>query len=344
MSRHRRGFTLIELLVVIAIIAVLIALLLPAVQAAREAARRAQCVNNLKQVGIACHNYQSANGSLPPGIKGSVWGTWQVYILPYIEQGGMFNAWNYAGNNVIANADTLFRYGGATNLTVTTARINAYTCPSDIPNAPISTTLAGVTVKITSHSYAVNFGNTHMFQEQSTTFGGMTITFGGAPFSDIGSPVLTISSLPQYAPTGGYAITDFNSITDGLSNTLMVAEVIQGQGTGGKYNAPYDLRGFGWWYGGTAIQSLLLPNSPLPDQMESQSYCVYPGSNNPPCIPVPGGDNSQNTTASRSRHPGGVNTAMCDGSVRFVKNSINLATWRAVSTTHGNEVVSSDAY
>jgi prepilin-type N-terminal cleavage/methylation domain-containing protein/prepilin-type processing-associated H-X9-DG protein len=344
MPRPRQGFTLIELLVVIAIIAVLIALLLPAVQAAREAARRAQCVNNLKQIGLACHNYQSVNGSLPPGIKGSVWGTWQVFILPFIEQAGMFNAWNYSGNNTIPNADGPFRYGGYTNLTVTTSRINAYTCPSDVPNAPISTTALGPTLKITSHNYAVNFGNTHIFQEQTTTFGGITVTYGGAPFSDIGSPLLTITGYTQYAPTGGYAITDFNSITDGLSNTLMVAEVIQGQGTGGPFSAPFDLRGFGWWYGGSAIETLLAPNSTLPDQLESPSYCVYPGSNNPPCIGVPGGDNSQFTTASRSRHPGGVNVAMCDGSVKFFKNTINIQTWRGLSTTHGGEVISSDAY
>ena len=97
MSRPRRGFTLIELLVVIAIIAVLIALLLPAVQAAREAARRIQCTNNLKQIGLAMHNYQSANNSLPPGIKGSIWGTWLVFILPYVEQGPLFNSWNSHG-------------------------------------------------------------------------------------------------------------------------------------------------------------------------------------------------------------------------------------------------------
>src|ERR1700724_3382809 len=94
---RRRGFTLIELLVVIAIIAVLIALLLPAVQAAREAARRVQCINNMKQIGIAMHNYQSAMGSLPPGFKESAYGTWIVFILPFIEGNNSFNAWNFNG-------------------------------------------------------------------------------------------------------------------------------------------------------------------------------------------------------------------------------------------------------
>src|SRR5512142_416688 len=96
-----RGFTLIELLVVIAIIAVLIALLLPAVQSAREAARRAQCVNNLKQIGLAVHNYHDANLTFPPARKGCCWGTWNIFILPYVEQTSGFNAWNSYGNNLL---------------------------------------------------------------------------------------------------------------------------------------------------------------------------------------------------------------------------------------------------
>src|SRR5262249_24576202 len=131
MRRHHRGFTLIELLVVIAIIAVLIALLLPAVQSAREAARRAQCTNNLKQIGLAMHNYESTNGTLPPGVKGCCWGTWLVFILPYVEQGPLFNAWNSTGNDRTALTDGDFRYWGATNTTVTYSRVAAYYCPSD---------------------------------------------------------------------------------------------------------------------------------------------------------------------------------------------------------------------
>src|SRR6267143_242800 len=113
-SMRRRGFTLIELLVVIAIIAVLIALLLPAVQAARDAARRPQCVNNLKQIGLGMMNYESTNGSLPPGEKGCCWGTWGVFILPYIEQTQLYNAWNTYGSNVPSGgvADSYLRYAG----------------------------------------------------------------------------------------------------------------------------------------------------------------------------------------------------------------------------------------
>jgi prepilin-type N-terminal cleavage/methylation domain-containing protein len=159
MSHRRRGFTLIELLVVIAIIAVLIALLLPAVQAAREAARRAQCVNNLKQIGLACLNYESAVGTLPPGTKGSIWGTYIVFILPYIEQQALYNAWNGLGDNRTRTGAGTLTYSSPFNITVTSTRLNSFTCPADTPNAPISTTVNGVTYRVTSHNYVVNFGN-----------------------------------------------------------------------------------------------------------------------------------------------------------------------------------------
>src|SRR3954452_8651314 len=111
MTVRRRGFTLIELLVVIAIIAVLIALLLPAVQSAREAARRSQCVNNLKQIGLACMNYESTMSVLPPGIKGSIWGTWMVFVVPFTEQQALYNAWNFMGNNTTSYSG--ISYGSA---------------------------------------------------------------------------------------------------------------------------------------------------------------------------------------------------------------------------------------
>src|SRR5882672_8747122 len=121
MSAKRRGFTLIELLVVIAIIAVLIALLLPAVQAAREAARRAQCVNNMKQIGLAMRNYHSTYGSLPPGESNYGWGTWIVFILPFTEQGPLFNAWNQGGSST--DPGGILTYGAAANTTVSRNRI-----------------------------------------------------------------------------------------------------------------------------------------------------------------------------------------------------------------------------
>jgi prepilin-type N-terminal cleavage/methylation domain-containing protein len=174
--RSRRGFTLIELLVVIAIIGVLVALLLPAVQAAREAARRIQCTNNLKQIGLAMNEYNDSVGTLPPGMNGWGWGTWQMYVLPYLEQQPLLNAYNQLGdglNEVTLNG--MLDYTGPANITVTMTRLNTFTCPSDNPSTPRA--------DVTSHNYACNFGNTDLAQD--AIIGG--VPFGGAPFTDIGA-------------------------------------------------------------------------------------------------------------------------------------------------------------
>ena len=118
--------------------------------------------------------------------------------------------------------------------------------------------------------------------------------------------------------------------------------MIQGQGAS---RAKYDLRGFGWWYGGAAFETLLSPNSTHARSDGGRSpTAIRPSASNPPCIAAPGGDLFQITNAARSRHPGGVNAGMCDGSVKFFKNTINLFIWRALSTTQGGEVISSDAF
>ncbi|WP_165070180.1 DUF1559 domain-containing protein [Paludisphaera rhizosphaerae] len=330
--KRRRGFTLIELLVVIAIIAVLIALLLPAVQAAREAARRIQCTNNLKQIALGMHNYHETMGSLPPGIKGCCYGTWMVYSLPFVEQGAMYNSWNSLGNsNPAGNAfDTLLRYGGAVNLTVTRSHISAYKCPSD----PSAWTITNTANNITSHNYVVNFGNTNT--SQATTYFG--VTFGGAPFSDIGSPTGNQNVVQNGAITPSAILGTFNfsAIPDGLSNTLLVSEILIG--TGG------DLRGFSWWANGSTFSAWGGPNSSVLDILPSGSYCKPAIATNPPCDPNGQSSTSGLITTARSKHPGGVNTAMADGSVRFFKNSISLQTWRALSTSKGGEVISADSF
>ena len=333
MSHRRRAFTLIELLVVIAIIAVLIALLLPAVQSAREAARRAQCVNNLKQIGLAMHNYHDANNSLPPGQRASVFGTWQVFILPYIEQGALFNAYNLYGrffpegtvaSDVAANGPgNLLRYGSPPNLTVTRSRVNNLLCPSDTW-APLDLTNRN---GVTRHNYACNYGNSDVFQGlkyDATPY--PDAPWLGAPFSD---PDRGLSRYPARGLCPGFA-----ALTDGLSNTMLAGEVVQGQGL--------DLRGFTWWGDASGFMTYLTPNSTLPDVQQAKGYCVYPMQNNPPCIAKTATQPA--TYASRSRHPGGVDVAMGDGSVKFVKNSISLPIWRALSTSQGNEIVSSDAF
>src|SRR5687767_6696316 len=155
MKKHgwRSGFTLVELLVVIAIIGVLVALLLPAVQAAREAARRMQCGNNLKQIALGVHNYADTHKAFPVGSYACCWGTWLVGVLPFIEQKPLADQYQFFG--AMGNANVATRYGGALNLPVTTKRVPAYTCPSDMVTENNATTASW-------HNYLGNFGNTSL--------------------------------------------------------------------------------------------------------------------------------------------------------------------------------------
>jgi prepilin-type N-terminal cleavage/methylation domain-containing protein/prepilin-type processing-associated H-X9-DG protein len=324
MRRPKPGFTLLELLVVIAMIGVLMALLLPAVQSSREAARRAQCSGNLKQIALAMHNYVGVHAVLPPGKKGCCWGTWLVYVLPELEQQPLYNAWNSCGINspgVPTNYDLDLRYFGAANVTVSSTRLGVYLCPSDFANAPITAAVNGRTYACTSQNYAANFGNTTVLQADY-----QGIPFGGAPFVDIGSPLGDYGQ-PARATVG------FNAITDGTSNTMLLSEVVVGQGV--------DLRGFSWWGDAATFEAFSTPNSSFPDVLFSPIYCINQ-SPNPPCTAA--------TTAlpemyaARSRHPGGVNVAMVDGSVRFNKDGVNLQIWRYASTIAGSEVCSYCAY
>ena len=307
-TSKRRAFTLIELLVVIAIIAILIALLVPAVQKVRDAAARTQCLNNLKQLAVGMHDYHGAYKQLPPGMSpGTIatgdlyccWGTWMVAILPYVDQAPAFAMYvNYGGND-----STGPRYAAAPNTNVTTLRFAVMTCPNDYPNAPLA--------DITSHNYGVNYGNTTLYQNPTVTVAGNTYTFGGAPFG----------------VNTGYP---FARITDGTSNTLMFAEMIQGQRA--------DLRGFAWWGPGSGFVTSAGPNTSSPDQMEA-GYCD-PGIPNPPCtgtIPADG-----EIMFARSRHIGGVQVAMCDGTARFVDNTISMATWQALGTAMDNDMPGDD--
>jgi prepilin-type N-terminal cleavage/methylation domain-containing protein/prepilin-type processing-associated H-X9-DG protein len=337
--RHRRlGFTLIELLVVIAIIAVLIALLLPAVQAAREAARRMQCTNNLKQVGLAMHSYHDVNGSLPPGAKGCCWGTWIVYILPFIEQGNIFNAWNSTGDSRYpSNTPT---YGDPVNRTVTSARITTYYCPTDPNNLNLA---GGAGWPVTSQNYVVNFGNT-ITNQVPYRYNGVLIPYLGAPFSDMGAPATDLVFRVEASSVAGSV--NFAGIPDGLSNTMLTSEVLVG--TSASPNL--DLRGFSYWGYGAQFTGLNGPNTTSPDVMESPSNCVnaFP---NPPCAVATAGLSTGGVYTGlgminnpRSKHPGGVNTGLADGSVRFFKNSVNVLIFRALASTKGGEVISSDSY
>jgi prepilin-type N-terminal cleavage/methylation domain-containing protein/prepilin-type processing-associated H-X9-DG protein len=320
MRPSRPAFTLVELLVVIAIIGVLVALLLPAVQSAREAARRSQCQNNLKQLSLAMLNYEDTFKTLPGGVGryGCCWGTWMVRVLPYLEQGALGNIYvNSDGNDATGQ-----RYNGATNRQVTTKRIKALTCPSDFPNAPLN--------EITNHNYGVNFGNTSFFQ-LPLTVGGVTTSFQGAPFSAYpgstgGDGPVNAAEARTFTDLYGRPIR-MAEITDGTSNTVMVAELIQGQ-----RNA---LHGFSWWGNGAGFVTFLAPNSKSPDVLVG-GICAATDPRNPPCTTT-GTVTAPRMAATRSRHPGGVQAAYCDGHIGFVPNNISFVTWNAIGTSQGGE-------
>jgi prepilin-type processing-associated H-X9-DG protein len=321
--------------VVIAIIGALIALLLPAVQSAREAARRVQCLNNFKQIGIALHNYHDAFGSFPIGRMGigysysnTPWWndqrkSWTFSILPFFEQTSAFAAINF---------DLPFYYRD--NTTVIRLQNNSFQCPSDGPSIqePDTAYPRG------KGNFAANWGNTHYFQDEPDRGSGQG-TPGGDPY--VRGPMGTVKFTG--APFKGNISTSLSNILDGTNNTILVGEVILGK------NAPgglWDHRGdvFNDDYNCSSFMTYTPPNSPIPDQMGGDDptgfpWCAQGYMNNPPCngsIPA--------FNASRSRHPGGVNTLFGDGSVRFVRNAISLDVWRALGSPAAGEVVSGDAY
>jgi prepilin-type N-terminal cleavage/methylation domain-containing protein/prepilin-type processing-associated H-X9-DG protein len=325
MSRRNAGFTLIELLVVIAIIAVLIALLLPAVQAARAAARRIQCVNNLKQLGLGMQNFHDAQGTLPWGAKNSPAQSWAFLVLPYLEQVAMSNALN------MSNASTDF-----TNSTVTQTKLSLFQCPSD-PNAGamwLSTNLAK-TPNRAKGNYVVNWGNSDY--EQSMT---ATSSFSPANLGPFGTVVAIRGPFRVNNTTTAISPFGIRDILDGTSNTMMASEVVIASDFNGRSDSRGDI-----WSGttkcGYMFTAATSPNSFIVDQLDGTSGCPNPA-NKPPCYAASGATREFN--AARSFHPGGVDVLFCDGSVKFIKDTTNLATWRALSTKDGGEVISSDAY
>ena len=363
MSSHSRGkgFTLIELLVVIAIIAVLISLLLPAVQAAREAARRAQCINNLKQFGLAMHNYHETSNAFPSGdirsigfplIPGHPCGAaifsecqntpWFVLMLPFIEQGNLANSYNYQLGSEGPNNP--LPMGFYANSTVGGTKIATFQCPSDRENTfqvnpayPPAGPYLNVAV-FTKGNYGASWGNTFWAQDQMPVS-----SFGGPPMIDpaTGGP-------PTYRKSAfGFFTIGMNALTDGSSNTVFCAEVLQGE--------TYDIRGLMWSTipGGCSFFSRLPPNNPLDyyqtgifgDYLNNQYFCVSEPGMDLPCTNDSGSNVDQSAYAgARSRHPGGLNTLLGDGSVRFLKNSISMPIWLGLNTINGGEIISADAY
>jgi prepilin-type N-terminal cleavage/methylation domain-containing protein/prepilin-type processing-associated H-X9-DG protein len=335
----RRGFTLIELLVVIAIIGVLIALLLPAVQAAREAARRARCTNNLKQIGLALHNYENVNGAFPPTtivLFASPTATtpyftceWGVLarIAPYLELGPLYSSMNFD-----------FTYDRPPNTTVCGLTVALAICPSEPRSAPV-----------------VEVGN---FWEGVSSYGNIS---GDWYVWQNGGPINRTAFSPNYSKS----LAEF---TDGLSNTMVFSEtqvdhaqlkncasfgsltptsfpdtaqspaMIQALAPGCSKTASSSHQK---WANGNTVASavttaltpntrVLLPGDPLPYDIVTTGE-------------TSGGPVYAAVTAD-SYHPGGVNCLFGDGSVKFVKDSVNGRAWRALGTIAGGEVVSADSY
>ncbi|NQT37399.1 MAG: DUF1559 domain-containing protein [Planctomycetes bacterium] len=315
--KRRRAFTLVELLVVIAIIGILIGLLLPAVQSVRAAARRMQCANNLKQIALAMHAYHEANTMLPPGTIS--WGTsvtWAARILPHLEQQAAYDQVSYS---------ELYYTGSNSQFMMN--RFATYTCPSDSPQSRSN--------GWTKHNYVVNAGNTGFVAPQF--YGAVEnyngVKYGGAPFTRSGS--YPNHGWPDIDPQW----IDFDAIRDGLSNTLMLSEAVQGQTptSGGSI----DLRGFIWWGNAATFETYLPPNAEQPDVYQELVWCDSQRTipTNPPCT-GPHTEQQPMTNAARSRHSGGVQCAVCDGSVSFITDNIALDIWRALSTSRGGETAS----
>lgn len=342
LQSQRRGFTLIELLVVIAIIAVLIALLLPAVQAAREAARRAQCINNLKQLGLSVANYHDVHLVFPPGriygprpgkaandfptiFAGAQNTTWFCLMLPLFEQGNLANAYNFELG--AEGPTTPLPLGYFANSTIARTKLSVFQCPSDRQNEfQVNPGYAGGALSgfnFTKGNYAVSWGNTNWGQSYAS---GLSAQYLQSAFGHDGRIGIA-------------------RITDGSSNSVIMSEVLQG--------ALQDIRGVMWSSipGGGSFMTRFSPNG-VADYLNLNNGGDY--LNNSPglfCFPEPvmglpcspgAGDNDA-FAGARSRHAGGVNAAMGDGSVRFIKSSISGVTWRAINTISSGEVVSADS-
>jgi prepilin-type N-terminal cleavage/methylation domain-containing protein/prepilin-type processing-associated H-X9-DG protein len=365
-ARPRPGFTLIELLVVIAIIAVLIALLLPAVQAAREAARRAQCVNNMKQIGLALHNYLSSNNCFPPAwlqsrrTDGSLLGTndWsaQTRVLQFMEQSPLYNCVNFTFGAINDNST---KTGLFMNSSVVTTRLSVFLCPST-PTPSFNLSYYAIAMPAPGNSYFASLGSSLEFSDGQT---------GGPPNGPF-----------RYDPPP-YAPPSLQAVTDGLSNTIAFGEWKIGDGNTAMNTMPSDIA----WVpftaglargtpqmtmpaGGTVmLQWLQACNASMPQSSQAANGDHALGEMwaagtlplatgnvllppNPPYYncgnqtPAASGFSFPGNYGMSSYHPGGANILLCDGSVRFLKNSTSMQIVWALGSINQGEVISSDSY
>ncbi|MDY3558023.1 DUF1559 domain-containing protein [Gemmata sp. JC673] len=320
------GFTLIELLVVIAIIAILIGLLLPAVQKVREAAARMSCQNNLKQFAIALHSYHDARGTLPPGRDANSFSA-HAYILPYMEQDNVYKLIDFSVSYSPAHPSGT----PAGNVTAAGSKVKSFVCPSD-PNASFPAAWAPT-------NYRVNQGSQVLW----------------------GLPTTAAPNAGMPGPDGPFCLnsaTKLTSISDGTSNTAMASEHQTGSFNAGVVSPSNTFRlgqtsNIGAKYPNNADEAYAMCEALTPAEMaqvngmadvgapwiygyHSNTIYFHVGPPNSRSCMYPSG---RIGTAARSQHTGGVNVALCDGSVRFVANSIPLATWRAMGSMSGGEVV-----
>ncbi len=322
MKRTRRAFTLIELLVVIAIIAILIALLLPAVQQAREAARRTQCKNNLKQIGLALHNYHDVASTLPPGYMTANHIGWQTMILPYLDQAPLYNSVSVnPGFDLDYTRISSPSTPDVTSVTNVATILPTLRCPSDIGGATFSPVSGSVL-----NGYAIP---------------ARTWIFGRSNYAGVATsshPILTAAMVPIWTFGNGYgngALCDgskrnFRDFTDGVSNTVIVGERASKYSTGGRTGG-----------GDTAWPGILTATSIW------QSVSLQVGETITPInFTVAGATQgtpdslfAETYTGYSSRHVGGAHFLLGDGTVRFISENINNVTYKILGGINDGQVV-----